>query len=197
MGIYGSIIQEGLFRKKKKSPEEIERSKINEGKEYIKALVDWFESKSNTSYSTYYNAEIFHIGLNVYKIPESKFINHIFKSYKKESLINFIGKEDKDKTSKKYSNLIPELKLSEIDKENLIKIIGHDDYGVFIGVNSKKMFEISFDYGEPIIELTNLSKLADNYNDYEKEYIVKADAELGYYKLSKCPEGVEKVKFPI
>ena len=129
------------------------------GKEYIKALVDWFESKSNTDHSTYYNAEIFHIGLNVYKIPESKFINHIFKSYKKESLINFIGKEDKDKTSKKYSNLIPELKLSEIDKENLIGIIGHDDY--------------------------------------EKEYIIKADAELGYYKLSKCPDGVEKVKFPI
>lgn len=192
------IMNEGLFfGNRNKNKEKIERSRINEAKEYIKALIDWFESKSNTYHSTYYNAEMFHIGLKIYKISESKFINHIFKSYKKESLINFIGKEDKNKTSNKYGNLIPELKVSEIDKENLIGIIGHDDYEVFIGVNSKKMFEISFDYGEPIIELTNLSKLADKFDEIEEEYIIKADAELGYYKLSQCPEGVEKLKFPI
>lgn len=70
-----------------------------------------------------------------------------------------------------------------------------DDYGIWY-TETKKFIESDINTPYTFI---SLSSFADKSNLPEniEEILIDADKELGYYRLSKCPEQVKKKEFPI
>jgi len=196
MAVYGNtVLREGFFNRKKK-----ETNRVGEATKAINKLIEYFNSNSNNSGEVYfYRENIINMGLSIYKIPEKKYIDHIIKTHEKGRLVNYYGRDPEYYNSviKPHILSIPELK--EPEKDNIIMIIDHDDYWLYIGEKSKKIFEIVGDELNKFNSLRDAVKRFDEFifDYFNEEELIEADAKLGYYKLSKCPESEEKKPFPI
>ena len=174
--------------------EEKRRQQINEVKKVYRNLEKWL----NNPYSVGdgYESDIFSLAQYA-GIPESILIEKIKNSNKLRQysiLGDYFGNDENDYNSctKKGCENFKEVKNGKLPTK-CIKL--DDDYAlVFLPSNSKLIYV----YSNNEMGVTSLykelikEKLFEYYN---KDIIIDADKELGYYIFSKCPENIKKKEF--
>lgn len=209
--IYGNtFINEGFIKNKinKRKEEKAKKSfesKVNDLIKAEKELRKWWENPETISSNGSEVGIMFTIA-KMYNIPESKIADKFIKSDNVKSSANtqrffeyWIGSDEGD-IEIEYKN--PADKKIILDPKNVIKLIWfNDDYAKLYSVNNKTFYDRYYDSGKCIIQPTKDVvykdvKMSEATFDFNDEIKKEVDIRLGYYKLSQCPKGVTKTKFP-
>lgn len=217
------LFNEGIFQKykekkeakKKEKEAKSEQERYNRVKKAYMDLAKFLEYPFNFGWENSSGdlENMFYIS-KFLKISESQFISRIKKIKFKDSertmfdviKDDFYGERD----CKNIKELIDKAEITNTNLNNskwnwnmkVIEIGSNDDNIDFIGQDGK-IYSMQTDdklYEEHIYSNYFLDYAFDdaNFTDEKlKEYITKADQELGYYILSQPPKGVQKKKLPL